>query len=161
MRRRFQGAAGARPGVLAGVLGVLVLLGTVACGDDAEGTGSGGAAGSTTSTVAGSSTASTGAVASSSSGGGRGGGSQGQGGAGPGGAGQGGAPGEGGSGEGGADGGAGPGTGGAGGGGPAFGEVVQDFSLTDVNPNSPTYEDPVSPRDYLEMVSGWYFGHAG
>ena len=37
---------------------------------------------------------------------------------------------------------------------------VPDFSLIDVNPSSPTHEDPVSPRDYLEMVSGWYFGHA-
>jgi hypothetical protein len=32
--------------------------------------------------------------------------------------------------------------------------------LIDVNPNSATYEQPVSPRDYLEKVSGWYFAHA-
>jgi hypothetical protein len=37
---------------------------------------------------------------------------------------------------------------------------VPDFTLTDVNASSPTFGDAVSPRDYLEMVSGWYFGHA-
>jgi hypothetical protein len=35
-----------------------------------------------------------------------------------------------------------------------------DFMLIDVNPNSATYQQPVSPRDYLEQVSGWYFAHA-
>ncbi len=38
--------------------------------------------------------------------------------------------------------------------------VVPDFELIDVNTNSATYNQPVSPRDYLEMVSGWYFTHA-
>lgn len=47
----------------------------------------------------------------------------------------------------------------AGGEGPV-GEVLPEFALVDVNPASTTYEGPVSPRDYLEMVSGWYFGHA-
>jgi hypothetical protein len=37
--------------------------------------------------------------------------------------------------------------------------VVPDFQLSDVNPDSETYQDPVSPRDYLEQVSGWYFIH--
>jgi len=37
---------------------------------------------------------------------------------------------------------------------------MPDFSLTDVNPNSPTSGQAVSPRDYLEQVSAWYFGHA-
>lgn len=53
--------------------------------------------------------------------------------------------------------------GGAGGGitGPiAVGEVVPDFGLLDVNTASPTSGTVVSPRDYLEQVSGWYFGHA-
>lgn len=35
-----------------------------------------------------------------------------------------------------------------------------DFTLPDVNPNSPRFGQEVSPRDYLEQVSGWYFGHA-
>jgi hypothetical protein len=39
------------------------------------------------------------------------------------------------------------------------GELVADFSLTDVNPNSATYNEPVSPRDYLGQLSAWYFGH--
>jgi hypothetical protein len=50
-----------------------------------------------------------------------------------------------------------------GGGGPtgiALGDLVADFHLTDVNPNSPTSGQSVSPRDYLEKVSGWYFGHS-
>lgn len=37
---------------------------------------------------------------------------------------------------------------------------MPDFSLVDVNPNSLLYNVPVSPRDYLQKVSGWYFGHA-
>ena len=38
--------------------------------------------------------------------------------------------------------------------------VQPDFSLVDVNPASATAYQPVSPRDYLEKVSGWYFGHS-
>ena len=38
--------------------------------------------------------------------------------------------------------------------------AVADFSLTDVNPNSSTYGQEVSPRDYLGEASAWYFGHA-
>ena len=37
---------------------------------------------------------------------------------------------------------------------------VADFSLIDVNPNSATYNQPISPRDYLGQISAWYFGHA-
>ena len=37
---------------------------------------------------------------------------------------------------------------------------VPDFSLTDVNPNSATHDQAVSPRDHLARVSAWYFGHA-
>ena len=33
-----------------------------------------------------------------------------------------------------------------------------DFSLIDKNSTSPTYQQPVSPRDYLGHVSGWYLG---
>lgn len=40
------------------------------------------------------------------------------------------------------------------------GLIVPDFSLTDVNSSSTSYNSPVSPRDYLGQVSGWYFGHA-
>jgi hypothetical protein len=39
-------------------------------------------------------------------------------------------------------------------------EALPNFSLTDVNPHSATHEQNVSPRDYLEQVSGWYFGHS-
>lgn len=35
-----------------------------------------------------------------------------------------------------------------------------DFHLLDVNPSSATYDQLVSPRDYLLRVSAFYFGHA-
>lgn len=44
--------------------------------------------------------------------------------------------------------------------GPARGVPVPDFSLPDVNSTSPRFDEMVSPRDYLESVSAWYFGHA-
>ena len=34
---------------------------------------------------------------------------------------------------------------------------VLDFSLPDANPSSPSFGQPISPRDYLNQVSGWYF----
>jgi hypothetical protein len=40
------------------------------------------------------------------------------------------------------------------------GEMVTDFSLTDLNPASSRFGQMVSPRDYLGQVSAWYFGHA-
>jgi hypothetical protein len=43
---------------------------------------------------------------------------------------------------------------------PTIGQVVPAFSLTDVNPDSQTNQQAVSPRDYLQQVSAWYFGHA-
>ncbi|HEX5135579.1 MAG TPA: hypothetical protein VFY93_01275 [Planctomycetota bacterium] len=43
-------------------------------------------------------------------------------------------------------------------GGPA--EPAPDFSVLDVNPNSPTTSQNVSPRDYIGSVSGYYFGAA-
>lgn len=42
----------------------------------------------------------------------------------------------------------------------ADGQQVADFELVDVNPNSTTHNQPVSPRDFLGSVSAWYFGHA-
>jgi len=39
-------------------------------------------------------------------------------------------------------------------------EPLPDFLLEDVNPNSDRYSEGVSPRDYTEQVSGWYFIHA-
>jgi len=38
--------------------------------------------------------------------------------------------------------------------------VMPDFSLQDANPNSATYGQQVSPRQFLGDVSAWYFGHA-
>lgn len=38
--------------------------------------------------------------------------------------------------------------------------ALPDFSLLDVNASSPTSSEQVSPRDYLEKVSGWYFTHS-
>lgn len=40
------------------------------------------------------------------------------------------------------------------------GNKVSDFSLQDVNPNSSSHNELVSPRDYVGQVSAWYFGHA-
>ena len=37
---------------------------------------------------------------------------------------------------------------------------MPDFELIDVNPNAATYNQGISPRDYLEQVSGWYFAEA-
>jgi hypothetical protein len=38
--------------------------------------------------------------------------------------------------------------------------AMPDFQLTDLNPNSLTAGELVSPRDYLQTVSVWYFGHS-
>ncbi len=38
--------------------------------------------------------------------------------------------------------------------------IVPDFALEDLNPGSVRYGQVVSPRDYLEQTSGWYFIHA-
>lgn len=37
-------------------------------------------------------------------------------------------------------------------------EPVPDFSITDINTTSPRFGMPVSPRDYLHQVSGYYLG---
>ena len=39
-------------------------------------------------------------------------------------------------------------------------DVIPDFALKDVNPTSASFDQDVSPRDHLEKVSAWYFGHA-
>jgi hypothetical protein len=54
------------------------------------------------------------------------------------------------------------GTGGGVGGGVLCDPVgqVPDFQLFDVNPNSPSYDTLVSPRDCLHIISAWYFGSA-
>jgi hypothetical protein len=44
--------------------------------------------------------------------------------------------------------------------GPTTGTPAPDFALTDVNPNSATHDSTISPRDYREKISAWYFGHA-
>jgi hypothetical protein len=40
------------------------------------------------------------------------------------------------------------------------GTPVAEFSLRDVNPESPRVGQDVNPRDYVGRVSGWYFGHS-
>lgn len=44
--------------------------------------------------------------------------------------------------------------------GPEVQTEVPDFALEDVNDTSSTFGQSVSPRQYLEKVSGWYFTHA-
>jgi hypothetical protein len=39
-------------------------------------------------------------------------------------------------------------------------EPLADFSLVNANPNSDTFDQEVSPRDYLGGVSAYYFGAA-
>lgn len=38
--------------------------------------------------------------------------------------------------------------------------VMPDFVLEDVNLSSATYQQTVSPREKLDRVSAWYFGHS-
>lgn len=37
---------------------------------------------------------------------------------------------------------------------------VPDFELEDVNPQSASWGQTVSPRQHLDRVTAWYFGHA-
>jgi hypothetical protein len=37
---------------------------------------------------------------------------------------------------------------------------VPDFSLPDVNSNSLSHGQDVSPRQFMGQISAWYFGHA-
>ena len=41
-----------------------------------------------------------------------------------------------------------------------IGQPAPNFTLVDVNAASPRSGQTISPRDYLQQVSGWYFGHA-
>jgi thiol-disulfide isomerase/thioredoxin len=43
---------------------------------------------------------------------------------------------------------------------PFDGEPLPDFALADLNPNSESYEESISPRDTTGSVSVWYFTHA-
>jgi hypothetical protein len=43
----------------------------------------------------------------------------------------------------------------------AVAQPVANFRLPDVNPGSIRFLQPVSPRDYVLQVSGYYFGDAG
>ncbi len=38
--------------------------------------------------------------------------------------------------------------------------AIADFSLTDVNAGSSTFGKEVSPRQYLQKYSAWYFGNS-
>ena len=38
--------------------------------------------------------------------------------------------------------------------------VEADFALADVNPNSATYAQEVSPRACIGKISAWYFGYS-
>jgi hypothetical protein len=38
--------------------------------------------------------------------------------------------------------------------------MAADFSLEDLNDSSQTYQQAISPRDYLGSVSAWYFGRS-
>ena len=44
--------------------------------------------------------------------------------------------------------------------GEAAASQVADFQLLDVNETSSTFNQRISPRDYIGQVTGWYFGHA-
>lgn len=46
--------------------------------------------------------------------------------------------------------------------GPSYepGALLPDFSLPDVNPNSPSYGQDLGPSMFRGQVSAWYFGHA-
>jgi hypothetical protein len=38
--------------------------------------------------------------------------------------------------------------------------LAPSFSLLDVNPNSATFDQQVSPSSFPGKVTAWYFGHA-
>ena len=48
----------------------------------------------------------------------------------------------------------------AAGGGKGPAGAAPDFVLTDMNRISSTYAQPLSPRDHMNSVSAWYFGHS-
>ena len=42
----------------------------------------------------------------------------------------------------------------------AEGEPLGNFALSDVNESSPSFNQLVSPRDFLGQTTAWYFGHS-
>jgi hypothetical protein len=42
----------------------------------------------------------------------------------------------------------------------SIGQIVPDFQLVDVNPNSATYNTQVSPRDLVGQAGAFYFVHS-
>ncbi len=38
--------------------------------------------------------------------------------------------------------------------------AMPDFHAVDLNPVSPRFNQSISPRDYLNQVSAWYFTHS-
>ena len=44
--------------------------------------------------------------------------------------------------------------------GEASTQAMPDFALVDVNGTSSSYNQAISPSDYLEQVSGWYFTYS-
>ena len=44
--------------------------------------------------------------------------------------------------------------------GPGPSGLAPDFALGDVNPSSPSFGTMVSPRNFQDQVSAWYFGYA-
>ena len=40
------------------------------------------------------------------------------------------------------------------------GDIVPDFALVDVNPSSSSFEQTLSPQNYLGQATAWYFGHS-
>ena len=38
--------------------------------------------------------------------------------------------------------------------------MAANFTLEDLNDSSATFQQAISPRDYLGGVSAWYFGHS-
>lgn len=38
--------------------------------------------------------------------------------------------------------------------------MAANFSLEDLNDSSMTFQEAISPRDYLGSISAWYFGHS-
>lgn len=37
--------------------------------------------------------------------------------------------------------------------------AMPDFTLIDSNENAASFDQEISPRNYLGSISGWYFGH--
>ena len=44
--------------------------------------------------------------------------------------------------------------------GEGVGDTISEFQLMDVNPASATYNQLVSPSDFSQQTTLWYFGHS-